>query len=28
VQLTEAAEVALGQISAINLELVARRELD
>jgi hypothetical protein len=28
VQLTEAAEVALGQISAINLELLARRELD
>jgi hypothetical protein len=28
VQLTEAAEVALAQISAINLELLARRELD
>jgi hypothetical protein len=28
VELTEAAEAVLGQISAINLELLARRELD
>jgi hypothetical protein len=28
VELTEAAEVVLGQISAINLELLARRALD